>query len=731
MSPHTTRSVIGQSACRVKDEQSHRQDLKLQDKPISVWTAFKVHTIPQSVRPWIWCFQSSRDTTGGIGIVESNRVSRSIGCEGFRTIRPGLQPSLWTYRPELDGLRALAILAVLVNHAAPGLLPGGYLGVDVFFVLSGYVVCRSWLSRERAGLSWNNFYERRIRRLLPALVTTVLVSAIVAQLFMPGWESGWRNTALSSLIGASNVQLWWSSSNYFGSNAAANPLTHTWSLGVEEQFYLVFPLLMRLPPQKRKHLWIGLALVSFAAWFLLLPHRPEAAFYLSPFRLWELALGIVLQLRESKQPLKTNRLFCGNIAGATLIYAFTLPMELQRTATTLAAVCCAALIQWGRPVGDTQVSRILVLPGLRAVGERSYGLYLWHWPLLVFAHQSWPLNAWGQQILPLICSFGLAWLSYQLLEQPLRQRTWGTSSSDVISIGATTLGVSAVAIWGMSLEGRPRDSARLAELENTLIHQTCHSPRVTDPLSRCLPPAHDHRRLILIGDSHAAHLRSAVEEALENEKSVTGTSRELIQLTDRNIPNLLLGRDGCREPSYCLTLKTLIKQIERAATPGSIVVFSLYSGRLNNEQHSSKDRDHATRVLGIHLSELAVKLSFNHAQLLLIADTPRLRCPDSLTFETAYARGGADLVDQLCSLNEREALSLRKPLHDAMQATERASKNVKLWDPHSLFCSRKRCSAATNQGDLLYWDRLGHLTHTGTNRLRKPLQIALRKTFAY
>ena len=317
-----------------------------------------------------------------------------------------------TYRTELDGLRALAVTAVLINHANSAWLPGGFLGVDSFFVLSGYVVSRSWASHQSEGS--RDFYLRRLRRLQPALVVMLLGSCLLS------WPSGLLTsshlqTGLSSLVGLSNVSLLSQSLDYFGASAADNPFTHTWSLGVEEQFYLLFPLVISRPR------WLlTLTPAALGLWISLQLKNPEIAFYLMPARFWELGLGVLLWRWSSCWQPKP---WIGGVGLAALLSSFFMPLGWQIWSTPIAVAGSSAMI-----LGLTQTSKLKTFFSgtvLAATGKRAYGIYLWHWPLLVIARSLWPTDQWRNTLCPLVATIVIAWASYRWLEQPLRQAKWG------------------------------------------------------------------------------------------------------------------------------------------------------------------------------------------------------------------------------------------------------------------------------------------------------------------
>ena len=209
---------------------------------------------------------------------------------------------------EIDGLRAIAVLAVVVFHLEKQYLPLGYLGVDVFFAISGYVITKSILERMDAGIfTINDFFMGRAKRLLPALAAMVIVSIIVAAMLIPGRAP--LATGAAALVGISNILLWYVGHDYFAAAAEWNPLTHTWSLGLEEQFYLIFPFIMLLVRGSRGATVLvlgGATLTSLAFYLGLWTDYQTTVFYLMPFRLWELLGGALIYLTYSSIPNYKN-----------------------------------------------------------------------------------------------------------------------------------------------------------------------------------------------------------------------------------------------------------------------------------------------------------------------------------------------------------------------------------------------------------------------------------------
>ncbi|WP_444925727.1 acyltransferase family protein [Microbulbifer sp. TRSA002] len=363
------------------------------------------------------------------------------------------------YRRDIDGLRALAVLPVVLAHAGLPGFSGGFVGVDIFFVISGYLIT-SILVKEigEHRFSLANFYERRARRILPALFF-VLATSIVAGWFVlppdPFKELG--QSALATLLFASNFWFWQSTEDYFGSGADWQPLLHTWSLSVEEQFYLFFPLLLCLlaSRSRRSKLLVvaGLSILSLVYSVWATKAQPFANYFLTPSRVWELGLGALLALGVFPQVRKAWLLELVAAAGITMIlysvFVYDSSTPFPGIAALLPCIGAAVLI-WTGGNRETIIARLLRLRIIVAIGLISYSLYLWHWPVLVLLRL---LN--GSAELPLAMalvaialSLILAWFSWRFVEAPFRRASErGFSRRNL----ALTLGIVGTLIMSVSL----------------------------------------------------------------------------------------------------------------------------------------------------------------------------------------------------------------------------------------------------------------------------------------
>ena len=334
------------------------------------------------------------------------------------------------YRPDIDGLRAIAVIAVLLFHGRFG-MPGGYVGVDVFFVISGFLITSLLLrSSGKAGMSLVTFWERRVRRIFPAQMLVVMVSLIAGWfLLLPRDFHDLAESASAQALFMGNFWFW-KATGYFEPGALTKPLLHTWSLAVEEQFYLLFPLLL-LPLRdwsrtalRRVFLILGIA--SFVVGVILTWRAPSAAYFLLPSRAWELLLGAALAATSVPAHVapvvRASVAWVGLLAVVGSFFLFNERTPFPGYAALMPCLGTAALI-WGHGLPGSLSFRLLSLPPLKFVGRISYSLFLWHWPALLYAGywQPDPLR-WPSRLAVLLACGVLAWLSWRWVETPFRTR---------------------------------------------------------------------------------------------------------------------------------------------------------------------------------------------------------------------------------------------------------------------------------------------------------------------
>ena len=341
-----------------------------------------------------------------------------------------MQPGA-TYRREIDGLRACAVAPVVLFHLGSSWLPGGFLGVDVFFVISGFLITRILLRDIEAGaFSFSEFMTRRILRILPALLAMIVATLVVTSLFgfRPDRPNSGRQ-ALAALLSVANVYFWRSEGNYWAPTVEQSPFIHTWSLSVEEQFYLVAPLcfwmLHRVAPRGLRPAILAATIGSFGLFlFGLATHRLTATFYLLPTRAWELGAGCCLAafLPPDDQQDSAGSWWrdAAGLLGLGLIfstYVLAPSVGPRLTWTASLAVAGTALVLAFARTGTCHW--LLTRQPLTWLGKSSYSIYLWHWPVIVFAE---PFARAAQPWLVCLLSLLLGTLSYSLVEQAFRGR---------------------------------------------------------------------------------------------------------------------------------------------------------------------------------------------------------------------------------------------------------------------------------------------------------------------
>lgn len=473
------------------------------------------------------------DEDDSLGSPSEDELSRSPA-----TARDVKLPADSVYRPDIDGLRAMAIIPVLVFHLFPEWLPGGYLGVDVFFVISGYLITAILLREMAAGeFRIGRFWARRIRRVVPALVVVTAATLLVARVTLfPSSLRPLAEQAVAALGSVANVYLWRATGNYWGEQAAEAPFLHTWSLAVEEQFYMLFPFVLmaiwRFARPTLLPVLVALTIGSFIVFCIGLARAPAATFYLLPARAWELGVGACLAaMMRVARPRGDGYPLHAMLACAALIAIVGSYVLVPRMSTwTAVPVVGSALVIAGG--GSGACGWLLSWPALAWIGRLSYSLYLWHWPILVLAPRIVPGVSHATVLLGTVaCSI----LTYVLVEQPARHRP-----GILPAIGGAFAVVAGFALW-MLFEPTPRYDVEAFEKPHSSIRmydvrpqpppmqaafrnvfaEADAPPTLATPESYATDgivagPGSDDPSIVVFGDSHgsmfAETLRAAAEQ---------------------------------------------------------------------------------------------------------------------------------------------------------------------------------------------------------------------------
>jgi peptidoglycan/LPS O-acetylase OafA/YrhL len=425
------------------------------------------------------------------------------------------------YRPEIDGLRAFAVVAVIINHFNKDLLPSGYLGVDIFFVISGYVITSSLAVRESKNFLdfLTGFYERRIKRLVPALVVFVLITSVLISLFNPDPDISLK-TGASSLFGLSNLYLLKQSTDYFAESTELNPFTHTWSLGVEEQFYLLFPFLIwfsgfgqqKVRGAKNLFLWVGaLTISSLIGFIYLYKVNQSAAYFLMPSRFWEMAAGCLIfigfqkraKIEQALEYVPPLLILTAMVGVMFLPVSAAVPATISIVALTVVLIAC---LKQGTPA-----YRFFTLESVVFIGLASYSLYLWHWSVLSISRWTIGIHWWSA---PFQAGFilALSYLSWRYVETPIRR---SSSRSIRGRLSIAILFLSFLGGFGLKTVSNRSDLPYLGDPDPVKREQDMSisgkSCKYLDDFPPCsswsdtneTDSMRKNRQMIIVGDSHA------------------------------------------------------------------------------------------------------------------------------------------------------------------------------------------------------------------------------------
>ena len=637
------------------------------------------------------------------------------------------------FKGGIEGLRGIAVILVVLAHARVPGLAAGFIGVDVFFVISGFLITGLLTQELRASdrVDYWSFYARRARRLAPALVALVVVVGIAASAWLP--RDGLKmqfDSAFWSILWVSNIYFSFWRFDYFGAAAGESLFLHTWSLGVEEQFYLVWPVLVAIAWRRwNASIWwlAGLVVAGFAVSLVIMELDATSAYYLMPARLWQLAAGALAfrVLADNPRLTAAGSDICGALGIAVLILALFV-IDSQRAYPGWAALLptlAAAGMLVAAYNGTGKVDRVLSHPVLRLPGRISYSWYLWHWPLLMFLPAmglGWPSPS--QLVALVLLSFLVAWASYALIEEPFRRSRGPAAPKEVVAVSMLASVVLAVSLHlGVAMMSRGSDpgSARTdlemrvqAQISVPAIYgiEGCDQWYHSDDLVPCEIPAGTGvgGTMLLIADSVGAQWIPAFEYVARKQE------RRLVVLT----------KSSCAivdEPFYYSRINRRFteceawreKAIEYAGhlTPDLVVVGSTGSYEFTPEQW----QDGTSRVLD--------RLSAQGRSVLVLAPTPILpfHAPRCVVARGAGSSGILEAPDCSSPQADAENPGVIRALEEAARNTPGAA----LLNLNDQVCPKGACRAVLD-GRLVYRDEQ-HLNASFAEFLGPTLDDRIRR----
>lgn len=631
----------------------------------------------------------------------------------------------FAYRPDIDGLRAIAVLSVVIFHAGISGMAGGFVGVDVFFVISGYLIGGQIFREARAReFSYVAFYARRVRRILPALFALLLVLYLVGLTLLTPLElRELGKEAVATIFGASNV-LFYLGGDYFAPAADLNPLLMTWSLGVEEQFYLVFPfIVLGILKVRAPVVWavVALSVVSFIGSLILMQIEAKAAFYLLPTRAWELGVGAALALHEPRagtQALPRLAREMGAVVGAALllaaIFLYRPSIAFPGWYALLPTLGTVLLIA----TRDSLVNnRLLSQPAMVFVGKVSYSWYLWHWPLFylfrILGGEWTPLAS----VFLLALSFLLGVISWKFVEGPFRRRVLSQPAIlaryGIAAVLIAAPGLVFFANDGVPTRLSPTAQAFAQEVETArdnpcLAPYGAASPRLEAP---CAPAAGTSTpQLALLGDSHA----SSISPGFRSLAATQGLA--FSELTKSSCPPLWgYARDISDRAGHlaeCTAYQARVfDHVERHPEIQTVVLTGFWSAGMTVT--SIADRREAP--LEQALTDTVVRLQALNRRVILVQDVP--------TFHfDAYSRVMGDLIPARAALGRwvggasgdgfvaSPSQIIVDPSRAILSRVARRTGAV-LLDPTESLCDATGCRYRSEQA--LFYSDFQHLTGPG------------------
>lgn len=637
------------------------------------------------------------------------------------------------YRPEIDGIRAFAVIAVIVNHFNEVLLPSGYLGVDIFFVISGFVITSSLSGRPSKDFNdfLTGFYTRRIKRLIPALSLFIVLSSFLICLFNPS-PSASLKTGITSLFGLSNLYLLRQATDYFAASTELNIFVHTWSLGVEEQFYFLFPLLVwftgfsrftRYGARNLFYVMGALSVASLIAFVYLYQTNQPAAYFLMPTRLWEVGAGCLLFLSRERFSACfriVESLPPWAIIGVIAVVLFT-PLQFAVQATIAVVVMTMVLLTCLR--SETATYRVFTYPPVVYIGLISYSLYLWHWSILALSRWTIGIHWWSvpfQFALILLLSI----FSYKYVETPLRRSNWATVRWKSISYGIGVTISTALLLFALintpnlSLyTGRSPSMAAVgvSSLNNPYLLAQTNSLwkgnecilnndlevgkkiAVEDCTLGSFTSA--EKRIMVIGNSFSAAFIQAFDDIVSADRySVTLTSSWGASPV-KEVTNTSAWAKS-NDYYWDSVVPSFINRLETNDWVFLISNMSAFTSQNDTSNIESLDQ------LKDGLEALSTKLSKKGVQLAVLHSIPpahEANCQPVMAAKQWFTPFGSH-----CELPNRKESLLRRDKLNTLLVSLEAEDKLHIVDTFDVFCPEEKCTYSAKNGQVLYRDEYSH-----------------------
>lgn len=653
------------------------------------------------------------------------------------------------YRADIDGLRAIAVTVVVLFHAQLEAFKGGFVGVDVFFVISGYLITSIIVREMEEGrFSLWHFYERRVRRIFPALFAMLGGASLLAfLLLLPTELTIFGKTLAATALFSANFYFW-RNTGYFAEEAESNALLHTWSLAVEEQFYLFFPLLMIVLMRRGRRataIIIGALLVgslTLSQWQVGV--RPAWSFYLLPMRAWELMLGALLAMKLLPPPGKAAAALAASGLGLILwpVLGYSPDIAFPGLSALPPCLGAALLIHAGTCERAPLGTRLLKLPPMVFVGQISYALYLWHWPLLVL-----PRLYLGRALtLPealaaITVATGLAALSWKFIETPIRRARFTGQGKPLVAGGL--MASLAFLIFGgwLAISGGAPDRFAPAVVAADRAQILPAIP------PSCFGPASDNKGcptrdydILLWGDSHAGHYLPAIEElarahGLKVQLQSAGGCPPLPGLVPVAVPSRTAAAEGhhIQFERECPAINAqVLNELERNPHVKAVALAAAWTfwgegtdlgtGErrylMKNQDDGARSTTATRQLMRNALDETIRRLEARGIRVMLLGQVPDNPQSPPLCMARSYRR-------------HEPVTGCARSAHDALQrlawsrswlAGAARSHGAYLFDPARLICLSSRCAIADN-GTPLYRDG-DHLTTFGARLLGRRINPA-------